>query len=190
MVGDDSEINATGGTIKRSGEELIADAIPTKDGAEAAVTATAASTTDKQASAAGESTPGVSLTRAEGVERPSFGASAAPNDTASAGEGADIIKATDAQNNEDAVIAAGEAAKGGVDDEKACNGPDQGDDVYDIGEDDDDLSSSVEGGKDSSGWADVEDGERTGYSGAEVEPFAVQEGIDGSCVLEVCGASL
>ncbi|CAM9140978.1 unnamed protein product, partial [Hapterophycus canaliculatus] len=52
----------------------------------------------------------------------------------------------------------------------------------------DDQSSSVEDGNangdNATGWADVEAGERTGYAGASVEPFAVKEGIDGSCVIE------
>lgn len=52
-------------------------------------------------------------------------------------------------------------------------------------DDDDDLSSSVENSN--NGWAEVEAGERTGYSGAAVEPFAVKEGIDGCCIMEVCG---
>eukprot|EP00752_Nemacystus_decipiens_P001890 g1820.t1 len=98
-------------------------------------------------------------------------------------KGGDCIKDVDAQNNGGTAVGAAEgAAKGEFDDEKDCDGPDQGDDVCDKDEDDDDLSSSVEGEKD--GWAGVEGGERTGYSGAEVEPFAVQEGIDGTCVLE------
>ncbi|CAB1120524.1 unnamed protein product [Ectocarpus sp. CCAP 1310/34] len=49
-------------------------------------------------------------------------------------------------------------------------------------DDDDDLSSSVDNSN--NGWAEVEAGERTGYSGAAVEPFAVKEGINGCCIME------
>ncbi|CAM9469092.1 unnamed protein product, partial [Ectocarpus sp. 12 AP-2014] len=55
-------------------------------------------------------------------------------------------------------------------------------DVNNKDDDDDDLSSSVE--KSNNGWAEVEAGERTGYSGAAVEPFAVKEGINGCCIME------
>lgn len=188
MGGDDGDNNVTEGTIKPNEEERSIDnAIPTNDGAEAVVTATAAPTTDEQDSAPGETTSGASLTRAQGVKRTSVGEFAAANDTVSVGQGVDSIKAMDPQNNGDTVNVAEVAAKGQADDETECNGPDQGDDVYDNGEDDDDLSSSVEGGKESNGWNEVEAGERTGYSGADVEPFAVQERIDGSCVMQVCG---
>lgn len=58
-------------------------------------------------------------------------------------------------------------------------------DVNNEDDDDDHLSSSVENSN--NGWAEVEAGERTGYSGAAVEPFAVKEGINGCCIVEVCG---
>lgn len=188
MGGDGGENNVAGGTINPNGEDtIIADAIPPKDGA-AAATATAAPVTDKQASVTGETTSSVSLTLAETVKVPYFGKSTAANGATSVGQSVDHTEAMDPQNNEDIVNAAEVEAKGQVDDEKEINGLGQGDGAYGNGEDDDDLSSSAEGENDSNGWADVEDGERTGYSGAEVEPFAVKEGVDGSCVMEVCGA--
>ncbi|CBJ29046.1 hypothetical protein Esi_0133_0043 [Ectocarpus siliculosus] len=55
-------------------------------------------------------------------------------------------------------------------------------DVNNKDDDDDDLSSSAENSN--NGWAEVEAGERTGYSGAAVEPFAVKEGINGCCIME------
>ncbi|CAM9821749.1 unnamed protein product, partial [Scytosiphon promiscuus] len=62
------------------------------------------------------------------------------------------------------------------------------DDAYD------DQSSSVEGGNtngdNDNGWAEVEAGERTGYAGASVEPFAVKEGIGGACVQEAMDEAL
>lgn len=188
MGGDDGE-NNLGGSIKPNGEETsTVNAIPTKDGAEAAVTATAAATSDKQASAPGETTSDLALAHAESVKRLSVGESTAANDTASVEQGVDDVKAMNPQNNGDTAVVADEVAAKGQTDDEECSGPGQGDGVYDNDNDDDYLSSSVEEGKDSNGWAGIEDGERTGYSGAEVEPFAVQEGIDGSCVLEVGGA--
>lgn len=164
MGGDDGENIATEGMNKPNGEEsIMANAISTRDGAEATLAATAAPSTDDQASAPGETT---------------FGESAAAIDTASERQGVD----SNAQHTEDTVVAAEVAAKGQVDDEKENNGVHGNDDHGD------DLSSSVEGKEDSTGWADVEAGERTGYSGAEVEPFAVKKGIDGSCIMEVCEA--
>lgn len=193
MAGGDGESTATGGSTQPNREKTTAvDAFPTQDGEEEAVTATTASTTDKQqASAPGEATSGVSRANAEIVKRPSLGESAAGNDTASVDQGIDGVDATEPLNGRGVAEVAGEgAAKGQADDEdEESYGPGQGDGVCDGDEDDDDLSSSLEGGKDSNGWGEVEDGERTGYSGAEVEPFAVQEGIDGSCILEVCGTT-
>eukprot|EP00903_Cladosiphon_okamuranus_P008103 g7811.t1 len=186
MGGGAGENNVTGGLKQPSGEEtsITVNAIRTKDGAEAAVAVTAATTTDKQASR-GEMTSDASLAHAETGKMPSLGESTAANDTASVDQSVDDVKVMDRKNNGDTALNAGEvAAKGQADDEEECSDPGRGDGGYDDDNDGDDLSSSVEGGKDSNDWADVENGERTGYSGAEVEPFAVQEGIDGFCVLE------
>lgn len=184
MGDEDGEINATVGAIKPNGEITgEANAIPTKDEEDAGIADTAASTADKQAPAPGETASDLPLAHAEIAKAPCVSESAAAIDTASVGQGVDGVTVVDPQNNGGAVDVAELAAKVQVDDEKERDGPDQGDDVCDNDEYDDDLSSSVEGGKD--GWADVEDGERTGYSGAHVEPFAVQEGINGSCILEV-----
>lgn len=190
MGGDDGDNNIPGGSKQPNGEEpSTANVVPTKDGEDAGVAATASSTTDKHATARGEATSDVSHTRAEIVKILSFGEPAAADATASLGHGVDSVEAMGPQNSGDTVvIAAAVAAKGQVDDEKECDDHDQGDGVCGNDEDDDDLSSGAEEGKDTNGWADVEDGERTGYSGAEVEPFAVQEGIDGSCMMEVCWA--
>lgn len=65
-------------------------------------------------------------------------------------------------------------------------GGDNDDEYDDDNDDDDDFSSSFDGARDSDSWGDVEAGERTGYSGAEVEPFAVKEDINGSLIMEVC----
>lgn len=187
MGGDDGEKNVTGDTIKPNGEDTrITNATLTKDAVEPPP-ATAAATPDKQASVPEEAASTVvSCTRAEGARKSSAGESVTANDTSGVGRGVDGTKAMDSQKNGDTANAAEMGANSRFGDDKEGKGPGQGDDMYDNGEDDDELSSSVEGGQDSNDWADVEAGERTGYSGAEVGPFAVKEGVDGCCVIEVC----
>lgn len=84
-----------------------------------------------------------------------------------------VEKNLPAGNGSNANFCEGEKSMAKTDDESEGVDIDNDDDY-----DDDDSRSGAEdtGG---SGWGLIEAGERTGYAGATVEPFAVEEGLGG-----------
>lgn len=77
---------------------------------------------------------------------------------------------------------------GDTDDDDNDDDDDDEDDHGDSGGHDDDDDDDAAG----SGWGQDEEeaGRRNGYAGATVEPFAVKEGVDGLCVVQVCCCAL
>lgn len=187
----DSDEHLADGMVKPAGQDpgIMTDTNSIKEGNEATATASAAPKNEVQALGPVTGTSEAPPTNRHQVEAPPPIERATTNVvTVGVGDGNNGLGVKNKNNTGDHASAAegGCDSGGGDNDGGEYDDDNDNNDDNDDDNDDDDLSSSFEEGKDSDGWGDVEAGERTGYSAAEVEPFAVKEDIYGSCIMEVC----